>query len=88
MQLSAEDKQPGLDALRAAVEMSPDSFVAEKAIRLLEDQESDYIPDASLGTIREDLEKGYGGRVVPDFMLPADRCSVKLLFSGSDFLYH
>jgi tetratricopeptide (TPR) repeat protein len=87
VQLSADDKQPGLDALRAAVEMSPDSFVAEKALRLLKDQESDYIPDASLGTIREDLEKGYGGRVVPVFMLPADRCSVKLLFNGSDFLY-
>ncbi len=87
VQLSAGDKQSGLDALRATVEMSPDSFVSEKAIHLLKDQESDYIPDALLGTIREDLEKEYGGRVVPDFMPPADRCSVKLLFNGSDFLY-
>jgi len=87
VQLSADDKQTGLDALRAAVEMSPDSFVAEKAIRLLKDHESDYIPSASLGTIRKELEKEYGSRVVPNFMSPADRCSVKLLFNGSDFLY-
>jgi len=87
VQLSEDDKQPGLDALRAVVEMSPDSFIAEKAIRLLKDQESDYIPSVSLETIREDLEKEYGSWVVPDFMPPEDRCSVKLLFNGSDFLY-
>jgi hypothetical protein len=67
--------------------MAPDSFIAEKAIRLLEEQESDYIPSDSLGTLRERLENEYGSRLVPDFMPPADRCSVKLLFNGSDFLY-
>jgi tetratricopeptide (TPR) repeat protein len=87
VQLSGDDKQAGLDALRAVVEMSPDSFIAEKAIRLLEEQESDYIPSDSLGTLRERLEKEYGSRLVPDFMPPAERCSVKLLFNGSDFLY-
>ncbi|RKY13678.1 MAG: hypothetical protein DRP52_02100, partial [Planctomycetota bacterium] len=87
VQLTQDDKQSGLDALRAVVEMSPDSFVAEKAIRLLKDHESDYIRPASLRAIREDLESKYGSRVVPDFMPPADRCSVKLLFNGSDFLY-
>ena len=87
VQLSEDDKQAGLDALRAVVEMAPDSFIAEKAIRLLEEQESDYIPSDSLGTLRERLENEYGSRLVPDFMPPADRCSVKLLFNGSDFLY-
>ncbi|OQY05172.1 MAG: hypothetical protein B6I25_06015 [Planctomycetales bacterium 4572_13] len=87
VQLSADDKQPALDALRATVEMLPDSFVAEKAIHLLKEYESDYIRSVSLGTIREDLENKYGSRVVSDFMHPADRCSVKLLFNGSDFLY-
>ena len=87
VQMSAGEKQPGLDALRAVVQMAPDSFVAEKAIRLLKEHESDYIPPAELGTIREELQNRYGRRVVPDFMIPADRCSVKLLFNGSDFLY-
>jgi hypothetical protein len=87
VQLSGDDKQAGLDALRAVVEMAPDSFIAEKAIRLLEEQESDYIPSDSLGTLRERLENEYGSRLVPDFISPADRCSVKLLFNGSDFLY-
>jgi tetratricopeptide (TPR) repeat protein len=87
VQLSAEDKQPGLDALRAAVEMSPDSFVAEKAIRVLKAQGSDYIRPAALGAARKGLEKEYGGRMVPGFVSPAGRCSVKLLFNGSDFLY-
>ena len=87
VQLSEEDKQPGLDALRAVVEMSPESFVAEKAFGLLEDEGSDYIPSASLETLRERLENEYGSRLVPAFMPPADRCSVKLLFNGSDFLY-
>lgn len=87
VQFSKDDKQTGLDALRAVVEMSPDSFVAEKAIRLLKDQGSDYIPSDSLGAAQERLEKEYGSRMVPDFMPPADRCSVKLLFNGSEFLY-
>ena len=55
VQLSTGDKQTGLDALRAAVEMSPESFIAEKAIRLLEEHESDYIPSATLETLRERL---------------------------------
>lgn len=87
VQLSEDDTQAGLDALRAVVEMSPDSFIAEKAIGLLEEQGSDYIASDSLGTVREDLEKEFGSRMVPTFMPPADRYSVKLLFNGSDFLY-
>jgi hypothetical protein len=87
VQLSGDDKQAGLDALRSVVEMTPDSFIAEKAIRLLEEQESDYIPSDSLGTFRERLEAEYGSRMVPRFIAPADCCSVKFLFNGSDFLY-
>ncbi len=87
VQLSGDDKQAGLDALRSVVEMAPDSFIAEKAIRLLEEQESDYIPSDSLGTFRERLEAEYGSRMVPRFIAPVDCCSVKFLFNGSDFLY-
>ena len=87
VELSQGEAQVGLDALRAVVEMSPDSFIAEKAIRVLEEQGSDYIPSATFETARERLENEYASRMVPNFTLPSDRCSIKFLFNGSDFLY-
>jgi tetratricopeptide (TPR) repeat protein len=87
VKLSEGDTQAGLDSLRTVVEMSAGSFVAEKAIQVLEEQGSDYIPSAALETARERLESEYASRMVPAFMPPSDRCSVKLLFNGSDFLY-
>ncbi|MCI0499570.1 MAG: hypothetical protein L0Y36_07810 [Planctomycetales bacterium] len=83
----AADPNQALLALRAAVEMAPDTYVAEKAIRLLRDKGSDYIPTVPVETIRNDLDQQYGRRVVPQFVAPADRCSAKLLFNGSDFHY-
>lgn len=85
--LSRDQKQQALDALREAIAIRPESFVAEKAIEILKSQGSDYIPPDSLETIQTDIEARYGGRVVPLFVSPSDRCSVKLLFNGSDFLY-
>jgi tetratricopeptide (TPR) repeat protein len=86
-ELAKEQKQTALDSLRKAIEMSPESFVAEKAIGLLKEQESAYIPAVDPAVIGEALKDQYQDRIVPDFMEPSKRYSVKLLFSGSDFLY-
>ncbi|MHC4906120.1 MAG: hypothetical protein ACYTEN_09895 [Planctomycetota bacterium] len=82
-----EQKQTALETLRAVVERSPESFVAEKAINLLEEQDSDYIPAVDPAGIQDALNGQYADRIVPDFMEPSKRYSVKLLFNGSDFLY-
>ncbi|MEN8128217.1 MAG: hypothetical protein ABFR90_10500 [Planctomycetota bacterium] len=87
IELSQEQKQAALETLRAVIEMSPESFVAEKAMGLLKDSESDYIPAVDSDTIQQGLAQQYRGRVVPEFMVPSRRYSAKLLFNGSDFLY-
>lgn len=87
VELSNDQRQTALDSLREAIEMAPESFVAEKAIRLLKEQQSDYIPAVDPSVIRDMLGGQYTGRIVPDFMEPSKRYSVKLLFNGSDFLY-
>lgn len=85
--LAKEQKQASLEALRSAIEMSPESFVAEKAARLLKEQDSDYIPAVDPAAIQDALNAQYADRIVPDFMEPSKRYAVKLLFNGSDFLY-
>jgi hypothetical protein len=67
--------------------MAPSTFVSEKAEKLLQDQGSDYIPLVSPDTIMEKLESQYRFKLIPGFLEPSKRFSVKLLFSGSDFLY-
>lgn len=87
IELSQEQKQTALETLRAVVEMSPESFVAEKAIGLLKEQESDYIPSVDSAAIRDDLGRYHQSQIVPEFMEPSKRFSARLLFNGSDFLY-
>ncbi|HPO69888.1 MAG TPA: hypothetical protein PKV53_06215, partial [Anaerohalosphaeraceae bacterium] len=87
VELAADQKQAALDSLRTAVEMAPNTFAADKAIRLIKDQGSDYIPSVSLETIQKDLQQQYGKRVVPAFNVPADHYALRLLFNGSDFHY-
>jgi hypothetical protein len=82
-----DPNQSGLETLRAVVEMAPDSFAAEKAVRLLKDRGLDYIPSLPVETIRKEIEQEYGPRVIPAFVLPSNRCTAKLLFNGSDFQY-
>jgi len=85
--LAKEQKETALEALRSAIEMSPESFVAEKAFNLLKEQDSDYIPAVDPAGIWDALKGQYQDRIAPDFMEPSKRYSVKLLFNGSDFLY-
>lgn len=87
VQLSRDDKQNGLQTLKAVVEMAPETLVAEYAVRLLNDQGSDYIPSVSPDSVQKVLENGHPSGLVPEFVDPSGRFSMKLLFNGSDFLY-
>ena len=85
--LANDKKQTALEKLRQAIEAAPESFVAEKAIKLLKQQESDYIPAVDPAMILNALKAQYTDQIVPEFMEPSKRYTVKLLFNGSDFLY-
>lgn len=87
IQLNTGQKETALEALKATVEMAPETFVAEKAARLLNENGSEYIPSVSPYSIQEEFENGYPFDVVPTFVPPSSRFSVKLMFNGSEFLY-
>lgn len=87
VELASDQKQAALESLRTAVEMAPGTFAADKAIRLVKDQGSDYIPSINIEAIQKDLEQQYSKRIVPVFIAPADHYSLRLLFNGSDFYY-
>lgn len=87
IQLSDGQKQAALETLKATAAMSPETFIAEQAIRLLKDHGSDYIPEVLPGSVQEDLENAFRFGLVPDFIDSSERFTAKLLFNGSDFLY-
>ncbi len=85
--VAERDKTRAISLLKSAITMSPESFVAEKALQLLREQDSDYIPSAESATVEQDLEKAYPKRLVPQFLTPDKRFNAKLVFSGSEFSY-
>jgi tetratricopeptide (TPR) repeat protein len=86
VQLSQEQNDVAIESLKKAIEMAPETLVAEKAIRFLADQDSEYISSVPSNTILEQLQKSYL-QLVPEFSEPSTRFTAKLLFNGSDFLY-
>lgn len=84
--LSEDQKTKSVEVLKETVGMSPETLVAEKAVQLLDELESEYIPSVQPGTIIDQLEKGYP-RLVPELINPSARYTAKLMFNGSDFLY-
>ena len=87
MAIAEQDESAALELLRATITMMPESFAAEKAMRLLKDQGSDYIVPASVTLAQAELNRAYENRVIPEFVLPQNRFSAKLLFGGSEFFY-
>ncbi|MBC8378838.1 MAG: hypothetical protein H8E62_06665 [Planctomycetes bacterium] len=85
--LTEQDQSRALELLKSAVAMQPESFVAEKALWLLKNQNSDYILPISVTAAEAELKKVYEGHLVPEFIPPQKRFSGKLAFNGSEFFY-
>ncbi|MBL7215112.1 MAG: hypothetical protein ISS71_05495 [Phycisphaerae bacterium] len=85
--IAAQNASTGLELLKSSIAMTPESFVAEKAMQLLKNQGSDYVLPASFALAETALKEAYKNRIVPEFVLPQNRFSAKLLFNGSEFFY-
>ncbi|MHC5083460.1 MAG: tetratricopeptide repeat protein [Planctomycetota bacterium] len=87
VQLSQDQKDEALASLKRTIEMAPESFVAEKALRVLTDQGVEYEPTVQPAMLQASLEKAFGPQLVPGFTEPAKLFAAKLLFGGEDFSY-
>jgi len=87
VQLAGQDRDGGIESLKAAVTMDPTSLAAEKAKALLVENGSEYIPDTQPEIIIQMLRTQFGERIVPRFT-PVDKIiSAKLSLNGSEFFY-
>lgn len=85
--IAEEDKTAAIGLLRSAIDMSPESFAAEKAMQMLKEQGSDYIQPSPAETVRQDLTAAFGNRMAPQFATPMRRMNAKLDFGGTEFSY-
>ncbi|MFH1371988.1 MAG: hypothetical protein ABII09_11985 [Planctomycetota bacterium] len=87
LNLAAGEKQSALDSFRAAIDKNPGSLVAEQALRLLNEQQADYIPIFDTGLILATLKRSVGEQIVPQFISPDRMLSFQLNIRGSSFAY-
>jgi tetratricopeptide (TPR) repeat protein len=85
--LAAGEKQSALDLLRGAIDKAPGTLVAEQALRLLNEQQADYIPVFDTGIILANLKQTVGEQIVPQFISPDRMLSFQLNIRGSRFTY-
>lgn len=87
LHIAAGERQSALDSLRSAIDKAPGSLVAEQALRLLNEQQADYIPIFDTGIILSSLERTVGQQIVPQFVSPDRMLSFQLNTRGSRFAY-
>jgi tetratricopeptide (TPR) repeat protein len=85
--LASEKRDSAIETLKLAIGMDPTSLAAEKAIRLLQKNGSEYILDTPSDTVLRTLRANFGRNIVPYFTEPAKMITAKLNLSGSDFSY-
>ncbi len=85
--LAAGQRQSALDLLRAAIDKAPGSIVAEKSLRLLREQQADYIPIFDTDVILKALKQTVGEQIVPQFLSPDQMLSFQLNIRGNRFTY-
>jgi tetratricopeptide (TPR) repeat protein len=87
LHLAAGERQSALDSFRAAIDKAPGTLVAEQALQLLKEQQTDYIPIFDTGVILATLEQTVGEQIVPQFISPDRMLSFQLNIRGSRFTY-
>jgi hypothetical protein len=85
--LAAGQKQAAIDSLRSAIDKAPGSIVAEQALRLLSEQQADYIPIFDTNLIVASLKRTVGEQLVPQFVSPDRILSFQLNVRGNRFSY-
>lgn len=85
--LAAGQKQSALDSLRAAIDMDPGTIVAGQALKLLNEQQADYIPIFDTSKIFENLKRTVGEQIAPKFVSPDRMLSFQLNIRGNRFPY-
>lgn len=84
---AGDNKSQAIETLKNTVAMKPYSFVAQKALKMLQDLGSDYIAPLSVESIRGAIASEFGEQIVPQMVPPANRFAARLLFGGSEFFY-
>jgi tetratricopeptide (TPR) repeat protein len=87
LNLAAGERQSALDLFRAAIDKAPGSLVAQQALRLLNEQQADYIPVFDTGIILTSLKQTVGEQIVPQFISPDRMLVFQLNIRGSRFAY-
>jgi len=85
--LSAGERQSAIDSLRLAVDKDPGSIVAEQTLRILAEQDAEYIPIFDTGLMLASLKQTIGEQVVPQFVSPDNILSFQLNLRGNRFAY-